>query len=170
LSDFPHLQNIASKLPQYMPELEVGLLIGSNVPRALEPLEVFPAQGDGPYAVRMRHGWTIHGPLKVEHDGVSVGRVSACEVAKETVTPLNAVKMLCESEFVGDESYPGEKGLSVEDRRFMNTVESGIHEGKDGHFVVPLPFKAEDVHRRGLLRHQSRDLLRRGHHSPFYHR
>lgn len=42
---------------------EVGLLIGANVPKALEPLRVISSQGEGPYAVLTSLGWTINGPL-----------------------------------------------------------------------------------------------------------
>ncbi|XP_071819881.1 uncharacterized protein [Apostichopus japonicus] len=43
---------------------EVGLLIGQNAHKALEPWEVVNSQGDGPYAVRTCLGWTVNGPIK----------------------------------------------------------------------------------------------------------
>ena len=41
----------------------IGLLIGNDVPRALEPREVRRCNGKGPYVVKMIVGWTINGPL-----------------------------------------------------------------------------------------------------------
>ncbi|XP_071825532.1 uncharacterized protein [Apostichopus japonicus] len=43
---------------------EVGLLIGQNAHKSLEPWEVVNSQGDGPYAVRTCLGWTVNGPIK----------------------------------------------------------------------------------------------------------
>ena len=44
-------------------EAEVELLIGSDVPKALEPREVKRSEDGGPYAVRTLLGWAINGPL-----------------------------------------------------------------------------------------------------------
>lgn len=38
---------------------EIGLLIGNNVPKALEPWKAINSQKDGPYAVKTILGWTI---------------------------------------------------------------------------------------------------------------
>lgn len=43
---------------------EIGLLIGTNVPKALEPQEVIHSVNEGPYAVRTALGWTVNGPLR----------------------------------------------------------------------------------------------------------
>ena len=64
-TEWPHLNGISAKLPTIMPELNIGLVIGSNCPLALQPLEVIPAPGNqGPFAVRHYHGWTVNGPVK----------------------------------------------------------------------------------------------------------
>lgn len=59
------------------------ILIGTNVPRALEPLEVIRSMDGGPYAVKTVLGWTVNGPLGGCNDdpgcqlAVSVNRISA---------------------------------------------------------------------------------------------
>ena len=63
---WPHLKNV--KLPAV--EAEVGLLIGINVPKAMEPLQVVSSVDDGPYAVKTALGWTVNGPLKGGNDGL----------------------------------------------------------------------------------------------------
>lgn len=65
-----NLREISKEIPSLMPDIEVGLLIGSNCPLALEPLEIRPSGGEGPFAMRLSHGWTLNGPLQVdfEHD------------------------------------------------------------------------------------------------------
>ena len=45
-------------------EIEVGILIGANCPKALEPIKVISSQDNGPYAVKSRLGWCIVGPLQ----------------------------------------------------------------------------------------------------------
>ena len=56
---WPHLQGIA------IPEIasEVGLLLGNDVSKALQPTEVKSNDQNGPYAVRTALGWTVNGPL-----------------------------------------------------------------------------------------------------------
>ena len=56
---WPHLKDI--KLREI--KSPIGLLIGNDVPRALEPKEIRECKGRGPYAVRTLFGWTINGPL-----------------------------------------------------------------------------------------------------------
>ena len=63
-SQWEHLSEIAQNIPQFQPGLEIGLLIGTNCPVALEPLQVVPSQENGPFALRLRHGWTSEWSLE----------------------------------------------------------------------------------------------------------
>lgn len=42
---------------------DIELLIGTNMPKALEPLQVICSVDDGPYTFKTRSGWTVNGPL-----------------------------------------------------------------------------------------------------------
>ena len=42
---------------------EVELLIGQDVPKALEPSEIRSRRDNWPYAAKTRFGWTLNGPL-----------------------------------------------------------------------------------------------------------
>ena len=50
----------------------------------MEPLEVVPSGDKGPYAMRLRHGWTLTGPLLVKDsptpDNVTCHRIMVREV------------------------------------------------------------------------------------------
>lgn len=48
----------------YLPHIkaEVGLLIATNIPKAMEPWQVI--KGVGPYTVKTALGWVINGPLR----------------------------------------------------------------------------------------------------------
>ena len=65
VSRIEHLREIANQIPAYDHELDIGLLIGSNCPTALVPLSAVPNKGDGPFALRLNHGWTVSSPLHV---------------------------------------------------------------------------------------------------------
>lgn len=60
LERWPYLKEI--QLPQM--EADIGLLIGANLPKAMEPWEVVSSIGNGPYAIRTKLGWTVNGPLR----------------------------------------------------------------------------------------------------------
>jgi len=45
-------------------DAKVELLIGNDVPTALEPLQVKQSCNGGPYACKTRLGWAINGPMK----------------------------------------------------------------------------------------------------------
>ena len=151
INQWSHLSEVAKKVPKFEPHLEIGLLIGSNCPSALEPLEVVPCRGDGPFALRLRHGWTVSGPLHIrtdpDKDQIIVNRITVREVEtqKEIIAPTSLLRML-QMDF-NDHTVskaPDEHGLSQEDRTFLSMVE---RETKvvDGHYQVPLPFRRHDV-------------------------
>lgn len=50
-------------------DAEVELLIGTNVPKLLEPWEIINNEGQGPYAVKTLLGWVINGLVKEADDG-----------------------------------------------------------------------------------------------------
>ncbi|XP_068690788.1 uncharacterized protein [Montipora foliosa] len=58
---WPHLDGVF--IPQV--DAEIGLLIASDVPEALDPVEVKHIQNGGPYATRTCMGWAVNGPLGV---------------------------------------------------------------------------------------------------------
>ena len=43
--------------------LPVGLLIGGNCVKALEPLEILQSRNEGPYGFKTRLGWCVVGPV-----------------------------------------------------------------------------------------------------------
>ena len=146
-----HLKEIASDILAYDPDLEIGLLIGSNCPSALVPLSVVPNQGDGPFAIRLKHGWTVSGPLhlttephtnKVTANRITVRELESC---KEVITPKSLLNLF-ELDFNEKAScnLPEDLGYSQEDRKFMALVSDGICY-TEGHYEIPLPFRHQNV-------------------------
>ena len=52
IKEWDHLQTISDKLLDYDSRLSLGLIIGANCPKILEPQEVIPSMDDGSYASR----------------------------------------------------------------------------------------------------------------------
>ncbi|KAK0142970.1 hypothetical protein N1851_018927 [Merluccius polli] len=64
-SDFqkwPYLKEVS--LPEI--KADIGLLIGANCSRAMEPWHVINSQDGGPYAVKTAIGWVVNGPIRKE--------------------------------------------------------------------------------------------------------
>ena len=59
---------------------EIGMLLGTNAPKVMEPLEIINSQGEGPYACRTLLGWVVNGPLRggiaKDSNSISVNRIS----------------------------------------------------------------------------------------------
>ena len=69
LSQWTHLNDVISKMPHFRPEVPVGLLIGNNCPKAMQPLKVIPGNEEEPFAIMYPHGWTINGPIRLNDEG-----------------------------------------------------------------------------------------------------
>jgi hypothetical protein len=68
-----HLKVIGSELMPYRADLEVGLLIGTNYPKAIKPREIIPGSDNDPYGVKTDLEWGILGrvfqsPQEVDHE------------------------------------------------------------------------------------------------------
>ena len=62
---WPHLKQLKDQLlgTNVDRSAKVGILIGANCPKAIQPKEVIPSPGEGPYAFKTNLGWCIVGPL-----------------------------------------------------------------------------------------------------------
>ena len=66
----------------------------------MEPQRVVPSKGNGPFAIRLHHGWTINGPIQVDNqdssDTATVNRITIREVerVKEILTPNSLLNIL----------------------------------------------------------------------------
>ena len=81
-----HLKRIAADLPSQLPGAKVGLLIGSNCPKALEPMDVVASENGGPFAIKTFAGWAIVGPLHMsnkEHQSINCNRIAAKEIGSQ---------------------------------------------------------------------------------------
>ena len=62
LKQWKYLEPVVSQL-NFGENISVGLLIGANCTKALEPIQVLQGRNRGPYAFRTRLGWCVVGPV-----------------------------------------------------------------------------------------------------------
>ncbi|KAL9954295.1 hypothetical protein ACROYT_G041814, partial [Oculina patagonica] len=153
VNSWPHLKKIQDKIPPYDENVEIGLLIGCNCPKAIKPTEVIRGKSEEPYAVRTLLGWSIVGPVATSDTPLddhaldsTCNRIIAREVipetsdsqlsfvfngkTKEVINP-SAISQMFELDFV-EHKNNSKHGLSKEDRKFIEIVEQGVHQCEDG--------------------------------------
>ena len=162
---WPHLKKIKEKISPLNESLSVGVLIGSNCPKAIKPREIIAGRSEDPYAVRTLLGWCIVGPANLpgtqadEDSLVTCNRIIAKEIVcdtddkgrnfvlneptKELINATAIVKMF-ERDFTEHKGMPA-KSLSKDDRKFLKIVKDGIHRTDDGHYELPLPLRDEAI-------------------------
>lgn len=166
LTRWPYLRHLC------LPQIEAGieLLIGTNVPRAMEPLEVIRSEHNGPYAIRTVLGWTVNGPL------TGNGGEAICCEQPVTVNRVSIVNLdeLWQQQYKMDfpESAVEEQvGLSREDLRFMDMATESVKH-VDGHYQVALPLRNPNIsmpNNRKVVEQRLHHLKRRLQRDPVFH-
>ena len=140
-SKWPHLRQIKDHFLPLQENVEVGLLIGCNCPKAIKNLYVILGEEDEPYAVRTSLGWGVLGPSNThasqEGDALTTcHRVVTYEIGskrldsrfaidartKEIINPSDVRRMF---EIDISEKDKGDINLSQEDR-FLEIVKTGV--------------------------------------------
>ena len=132
---WPYLNDV--NLPDV--EAGVGLLIASDVPMALDPLEVKHNQDGSLYASRTSLGWVGNAPLGRNRYGL---RASSFYV-KTDVELRRMVKNFYDSGF-GKSSADEKPEVSQEEIRFLNVLDSTIAL-RSGHYEMALPLKDREA-------------------------
>ena len=114
---------------------EVGLLIGSNVPKATEPWEVIHSQNEGPYAYKTVLGWVVCG-LKGKCTNITSNRILKADLHQQLVKMYN-------HDF-NERTADDKPEKSVEDQRFLEIATSTI-EHNNGHYEIGLPLKDRNM-------------------------
>ena len=154
---WPYLSKV--KLPAELRNGEVSILIGVDVPEALQPYEIIKAQQGGPYAVRTKFGWTLNGPMRrLEAKGKHCYHLNSShdDLLNEQL------RKYFNQEF--NESFADEnKMMSVEDKKAMSVFEESV-QIVDGHYQVVIPWKNPSPclpNNRVMAEHRLQHLKRR---------
>ena len=64
LHRWPHLAELTNIIPEYDESIPIGLIIGADWPRALQPQKVIASENDGPFSMQTSVGWCVSGPAR----------------------------------------------------------------------------------------------------------
>ena len=159
VAELPHLSKMAHELMERS-DAEIGLLIGYDCPRAFTPREIITAPNQEIFAQRTDLGWGVMGTF--ECSSSNDHSVMYCHkiVTEEVVAPLRnknsvsfAIKsakpkeILCPVDLNNliDQEFATSKDAhdpkrSIDDQKFLDTLNNGTTRTADGHFEMPLPF------------------------------
>ena len=70
IKEWKHLRSISNEIVQ-RDDVQVGLLIGANFMKALEPTKIIHSEGGDPYAYTNRLGWCVVGPINCISKGIT---------------------------------------------------------------------------------------------------
>lgn len=122
---------------------DVGLLIGANIPKAMEPLKVINSQDNGAYAVLTHLGWIVNGPLGIRTHVDKYGR--PCVTANRiSVARLEDLLIQQYNQDFPELTYKEKSEHSFEDKRFLKIMSDSLRK-RDGHYEIRLPFRKDDV-------------------------
>lgn len=124
-----HIAQIRKQLPPPL-DVPIGLLIGSDCPEALAPIDhIIGAKGE-PFAMKTMLGWTVC--------GATTGKSNLRSLKTHTRKDNEILKLL-ERDFNDSE---GEK-LSQDDFKFLDILQQETTRDCEGSYILPLPFKQE---------------------------
>ena len=145
VSKWKYLDSIKSEITQ-TDDIEIGMLIGANCMKALEPLKIIPSKDGGPYAYQTKLGWCIVGPIQnVGHQNslkcnrVAMKDASTVKLSRHHFLIENASKDMSIEQMFEQMYYSDftEKGAQIEkidgnleqlsknDRRFLEILDAG---------------------------------------------
>ena len=79
-----HLKEIADKI-HHRPDVEIGMLIGRNIPTAFQPTNIIYGGASEPWAEEYKFGWTIIGRVCQENPEEHIATVNRVTVQRENL-------------------------------------------------------------------------------------
>ena len=116
-------------------DAEIGLLIGSDIPQALQPCEIRQSENGGPFATRTVLGWVLNGPL-----GRNQTKVPTANYVQANQTLDQQFENYCNLEF-NDAKYDAKPTMSQNDRKALKIMEESVTI-QNGHYEIALPWKS----------------------------
>ena len=123
-------------------DAEIGLLIGTNAPKTMEPWKVINSKEGGPYAVKTRLGWVDDGLLN-DCSGTE-GQLRQVHSNRIAVVNLDDLVRQNFNHDLPEKVYEEKAEMSIEDKQFMHIMSTSA-KMIDGHYQLKLPFKKDDL-------------------------
>ena len=151
LKQWKYLGHITNQL-NLEDNLPVGLLIGANCVKALEPLEILQSRNEGPYDFKTRLGWCIVGSVNQNNKNtVSCNRIAVRQAdTRQVGTHFFQVENEVRDNEISDmlkKTYNHDftefhhmankemVGTSQEDKKFLQILDEGVMD-VDGHYEI----------------------------------
>jgi hypothetical protein len=135
VQQWSHLRNV--RWPQLKsPQIEI--IIGLDVPEAHVPLQVISGRAGEPYATRTMLGWTVNGPV-----GTGSHRITSFHVTTEPATS-EQLQRFWQYEDQLAYTLDGSQAISADDSKVIELWDARTSRDQ-GHYVIPIPLKNEDV-------------------------
>ena len=83
-----HLEGIAHHI-HHRTDIEIGLLIGRNIPSAFQPLRIIYGTDNEPWAEEYKFGWTVIGPVCLDKREDSANCATVNRIAIQRENPQN---------------------------------------------------------------------------------
>ncbi|KAK3093009.1 hypothetical protein FSP39_009964 [Pinctada imbricata] len=158
---YPHLQCISTLIPPIDDGVGMDLLIGRDIVRAHIVQDQLVGEGDQPFGQKLPLGWVIVGQICL--GGAYIPDVKSYKTfifgngRHSNFEPCDSEMTIHQDQIFSKTDQDEKLGLSVEDRQFLDIMESSFHQDSDGHWVAPLPFKSN----RTILPNNRPQALRR---------
>ena len=168
---FIHLKEITNEIPPFDQTAGVHIFIGRNAPELLKVRAFKNGGKEEPWAQHLYLGWTITGQMcldlasgpahVVAHRTAlypqyqSNGSIQPTEFhdhlelqpcPRQFRVKASLIEQDLNKDVFALTKEDNNPGLSCEDHRFMEEMESNIHKNKTGHWEMPLPFRQENPH------------------------
>ncbi|XP_076045077.1 uncharacterized protein LOC143027605 [Oratosquilla oratoria] len=167
---YPHLSDLAECIPPLVPEAEILLIIGRDVPSAHYIFDQRIGPVNAPLAQQTSLGWAIIGEVCL-HGTCRPPVISSFKTSfvhdrrPSIVAPCGNQIHVSE---VKDDLFKVTKdddkaALSIEDRKFLDVMNSEFRKDQSGHWVAPLPFRPNVVatsNNRDFVWHRTLSLHR----------
>ncbi|XP_024123270.2 uncharacterized protein LOC112143483 [Oryzias melastigma] len=140
LERWPHLHGV--QLPKI--QADVGLLIGCDVYKAMEPWDIIHSVDNGPYAVRTVLGWVINGPLRDGNVNISSENDHPVSVNRISIATVEDLLMQQFNHDFPEKASEEKQEMSWEDIKFMNSVNETCTK-VDGHYSIGLPLRNKNL-------------------------
>ena len=146
---------MGKELPTQLPNVRIGPLIGSNCPKALQPIDVLASEHGGPFAIRTFAGCPLY-TCGTEYSNINCNRIAATEVGSgrhldhhfmvesrvREIVNQQALNKMLELDF-SERTENKEQEYSPEDTKCVKIVSQGICHTEDHHYEIPLPFRVD---------------------------
>ena len=165
-NQWDYFKSISREIAQ-QDDIEIGMQIGANYMKELEPLGIISSRNDGSYAYRTKLGWWIVGPIvsKISNKSVKCNypaakdviagkvalhhfkidkRLKRSEIGVKEIFKIMFHNDFCEVKQLQLNIIGNIEDLSREDKKMLKILETGAKKNGN-HYEVPLSFKDADV-------------------------